>query len=272
MPFCLCWANEPWSRRWHGRDEDVLQPQRHSHDDDLAHIRWLLPALADDRAIRIDDRPVFIVYQARDLPDPARTVDTWRQEAERAGLGALYLMTVETGWDAGWDATDAGFDAKVMFQPQFTTLRNTPSLAVDGPDTVAVHRYDEAWPALAAPPAVAYPYFETVCPRWDNSPRAGERAVVLHESTPEAYEQWLLEAVSRASRRPASERVVFVNAWNEWAEGCHLEPDLRHGRAYLESTARALLAAGDSRVNGRGSSNGSSVISLASGRAATTKR
>ncbi len=271
FPFCLCWANEPWSRRWHGRDEDVLQPQRYSRDDDLAHIRWLLPALADDRAIRIDDRPMFIVYQARDLPDPARTVDTWRQEAERAGLGALYLMTVETGWDAGWDATEAGFDAKVLFQPQFTTLRNTPSLAVDGPDTIAVHRYDEAWPALAAPPDVAYPFFETVCPRWDNAPRAGERAVVLHESTPEAYEQWLLEAVSRAGRRPAQERVVFVNAWNEWAEGCHLEPDLRHGRAYLEATARALLAAGDSRVNGRRSSNGSSVSPLLSPSAATRR-
>ena len=85
FPFCLCWANEPWSRRWDGRPHDVLQPQSYSAADDVAHIRWLLPALADPRAITIDGKPVFLVYQAQDLPDPARTVDIWREEVAQAG-------------------------------------------------------------------------------------------------------------------------------------------------------------------------------------------
>jgi glycosyltransferase involved in cell wall biosynthesis len=242
FPFCLCWANEPWSRRWHGREEDVLQPQRYSHEDDLAHIRWLLPALADSRAIRIGDRPVFAIYQAQDLAEPARTVETWRREADRQGLGELYLLTVETGWDEGWDATRLGFDAKVLFRPQFTILRNTPWLPVAGPEPLEVHDYAQAWPALAAPERLAYPHYETVCAGWDNTPRVGERGVVLHDSTPAAYGEWLGEVLERTVRRPSGERVVFVNAWNEWGEGCHLEPDERYGGGYLDATRDALIA------------------------------
>jgi glycosyltransferase involved in cell wall biosynthesis len=243
FPFCLCWANEPWSRRWHGREEDVLQPQKYGRKDDLEHIRWLLPALADPRAITIEDRPLFIVYQGRDLPEPDRTVETWRKEAAKAGLPDLYLMTVETGWDEGWDATKVGFDAKVMFRPQFTTLREAPRIRVDGQGDLEVRDYQAAWPLFARPEEVGYPHFETVFPQWDNSPRTGSRAIVLHNSTPEAYEQWLVQVLGRTRDRPQEEQLVFLNAWNEWAEGCHLEPDLRWGHQYLEATRRALAAA-----------------------------
>lgn len=244
FPFCLCWANEPWSRRWDGRPKDVLQPQSYSHDDDVAHIRWLMPALADPRAITIDGRPVFIVYQGRELPDAARTIDTWREEAHKAGLRVgLYLMTCETGWDAGWDATNVGFDAKVLFQPQFATLFNSKAqLPLDGHDQLRVFDYQKAWPVLANPQPVRYTRFDTVCPAWDNTARVGQRAVVLHGSTPEAYQQWLETAIRRAASRPRDQRIVFLNAWNEWAEGCQLEPDRRHGRVYLEATRRALAA------------------------------
>jgi glycosyltransferase involved in cell wall biosynthesis len=242
FPFCLCWANEPWSRRWHGRDEDVLQPQHYSAADDKEHVRWLLPALADPRAIAIGGRPVFVIYQARDLPDPARTVETWRKEIAKAGLPDPYLMTVETGWDEGWDATEVGFDAKIMFRPQFTTLREAPRLRIEGQAELDVRDYQAAWPLFARPEEVEYPHFDCVCPQWDNSARAGSRGVVLHNSTPDAYEQWLGEVLDRARQRPEAEGIVFVNAWNEWGEGCHLEPDARWGHGYLEATRRALSA------------------------------
>ena len=125
FPFCLCWANEPWSRRWNGSNQDVLQAQSYSSDDDRAHLRYLLPALSDRRAITVDGKPMFIVYQAKELPDPASTIAIWREEARRGGLAGLYLVAVETGWDAGWDATQFGFDAKVLFQPQFSMLFNS---------------------------------------------------------------------------------------------------------------------------------------------------
>jgi glycosyltransferase involved in cell wall biosynthesis len=244
FPFCLCWANEPWSRRWHGRNEDVLQPQTYSDEDDVAHIRWLIPALADPRSLCIDGRPIFIVYQGRDLPDPARTVETWRNEVAHAGLRDPYLMTVETGWDEGWDATQVGFDSKVMFRPQFTILRGAPRLAIGSHDGLEVRDYQTAWPILAEPEDVPYTHYETVCPSWDNSPRTNSRAVVLHNSTPDAYERWLTEVLARAAAREEDHRVVFINAWNEWGEGCHLEPDQRFGHGYLEATRDALEQAG----------------------------
>ena len=244
FPFCLCWANEPWSRRWDGRNEDVLQPQSYSPEDDAAHIRWLLPALADPRAITIDGKPILLIYQAKDLPDPAATTALWREAADQAGLPGLYLLTVETGWDSGWDATQAGFDAKVLFQPQFTMLFHSPAeIPTAGQEELRVFDYQRAWPFLANPEPVDYPRYDTVFPTWDNTPRRGDKAVVLHNATPEAYGKWLQQAIERARSQPPERRVVFLNAWNEWGEGCHLEPDLLNGRAYLEATKRALLSA-----------------------------
>ena len=244
FPFCLCWANEPWSRRWDGRDKDVLQKQTYSQEDDVDHIRWLIPALSDRRALKVEGKPVFVVYQAKDLPQPARTADTWRREARKAGLPGLYLLSVETGWDAGWDATEVGFDAKILFQPQFSILQTVPPLDVSGPESLRVFDYDDAWPVLSRPDPVSYRRYETVCVGWDNSPRAEERGWVLHNSTPEAYESWLQAAIERAQEEPPEHRLVFLNSWNEWAEGAHLEPDTLHGHAYLEATRSALETLG----------------------------
>jgi hypothetical protein len=243
LPFCLCWANEPWSRRWNGSSEDVLQAQTYSSEDDEAHMTFLLPALRDPRAITVEGKPMFLVYQARELPDPARTTALWRRMVADAGLDGIHLVAVETGWDAGWDATEVGFDAKVLFQPQFSMLRTLEKIPVSGKESLAVYDYDSAWPTLVNPEPVSYARYDTVFPSWDNSPRTGERSVVLHNATPASYERWLGEAIARAGRREGDHRLVFINAWNEWGEGCHLEPDRHHGQAFLEATQRALANA-----------------------------
>ena len=241
FPFCLCWANDPWSRRWDGRTQDLLQAQTYSASDDEEHIRSLLPALSDHRAIRVGERPLFLVYRAMDLPEPARTTATWRQVARSAGLPDLFLLAVETAWDVGWDATRVGFDAKLLFQPQFRFLRDRlQRIPIPGKDQLRVYDYAVVWPRLARMDPVNYPRFDTVCPGWDNTARMGGEAVVLHGSTPAEYGRWLEDAVRRAQARPPDLRLVFVNAWNEWAEGCHLEPDTRHKLAYLEETMCVL--------------------------------
>ena len=242
FPFCLCWANEPWSRQWDGRPHDVLQPQTYSEEDDVAHIHSLIPALSDPRAIKVGGKPLFLVYQGRALPDPARTIETWRREVESAGLPGIHLVAVESGWDAGWDATQVGFDAKVLFQPQFSILRTTPRIDIEGKPELHVFDYKKAWPALANPEPVAYRRYDTVFPAWDNTARKGDCGWVVHNSTPAAYEEWLRTTVERAGKLPKGERIVFLNAWNEWAEGAHLEPDRTDGRAYLEATRRAVVS------------------------------
>jgi len=166
-----------------------------------------------------------------------------RMRAAVAGTARIGTeRTPPAGWDEGWDATEVGFDAKIMFRPQFTTLREAPRVRIEGQAELEVRDYQAAWPLFARPEEVEYPHFDCVCPQWDNSARTGTRGVVLHNSTPDAYERWLGEVLNRARQRPEAERVVFVNAWNEWGEGCHLEPDTRSGHGYLEATRRALSA------------------------------
>lgn len=247
LPFALCWANDPWSRRWDGRDDELLMAQTYSPEDDLAHIRWLIPALADPRAITVDGKPLFLVYRGKHLPDPARTMELWRREVDRAGLPGIHLVAVETAWDLGWDATEVGFDAKVLFQPQFGWLMTQAAplaACITVPDKPELQVYDYAaiTRAIQAMPPVAYPRYESVFPGWDNTARRGDQAVVMHDADPGAYEAWLRAAVDRARSQPEGRRIVFINAWNEWAEGCHLEPDRRHGRAFLEATSRAVGA------------------------------
>jgi len=243
LPFALCWANEPWSRRWDGSEHEVLQAQVYGHEDELAHIRALLPALSDARAINVGGKPLLLIYQGWELPDARRLTDTWREEVLRAGLPGLHLLAVETARDAGWDATDAGFDGKVRFQPEFTRLRETEQVPIPEHPALHVFDYRRAWPVLSDPPPVPYRAYETVFPGWDNTPRRGASGFVIHDATPERYERWLTKAIERARRNPPGERLVFINAWNEWAEGAYLEPDAEHGRAYLEATRRAAGAA-----------------------------
>lgn len=242
FPFCLCWANEPWSRRWDGSAADTLQPQNYSHEDDVAHIRSLLPAFADPRAIRVGGRPMFLVYRADQLPDPVRTTDVWREEVEQAGLPGLHLVAVETSWDAQWDATAVGFDAKVLFQPRFPALNAIPRVQLHEERGLRVWEYTKAWPLMADVEPVSYRRYDSVSPGWDNTARTGYNGLVLHDATPEAYEQWLRATIARAQAAPPEHRIVFINAWNEWAEGCHLEPDRHHGRKFLESTRSALYS------------------------------
>jgi len=248
FPFCLCWANDPWSRRWDGRTEDLLQDQTYSSEDDVAHIRWLLPALSDPRAIKIEGKPIFLVYRGKHLPNPARTTEIWRREVERAGLGEIYLIAVESAWDLGWDATRVGFDAKLLFQPQFGKLiTSVPRIPIPGKEPLQVYNYSDAWSVLGNLEPVSYRRYETVFPSWDNSPRVGDKAVIMHNATPAAYGEQLRRAIAKVQSEPKDHRIVFINAWNEWAEGCHLEPDTRHGLAYLEATKTALQQRVDAR-------------------------
>ncbi len=241
FPFCLCWANEPWSRRWDGSEDEVIQPQAYSLEDDREHIRWLLPALSDRRAVTVDGKPVFLVYRPWDLPDLARTVDLWRQEVRAAGLNGLYLIGVEGGGDSDRDLPRCGFDASVRFQPQFSVLESLPRSSIDGADALRVWDYEASWPALARAEQVSHRRYETVCAGWDNSPRTARRGWLLHNSTPDAYGRWLRHAIDDVQGYPPEERLVFLNAWNEWGEGAHLEPDRRYGQAYLDATRAAVV-------------------------------
>ena len=251
FPFCLCWANENWTRVWDGGEKNVLLQQNYSDADDLAHNQSLMLSFRDPRYIRIDGRPLFLVYRTELMPDPARTAAIWRDAAIKAGIGDLYLARVE-GFQRGVDPAEIGFDAAVEFAPSWDV--GTPkftkgvagSLSRAGvlPKSFAdndVINYSAVAQAMAARPPARYKQFRCATPMWDNSARRKQGARILVDSTPAQYEAWLKSLARQTlADKSGDDRIVFINAWNEWAEGNHLEPDLKWGHAYLEATSRAL--------------------------------
>jgi lipopolysaccharide biosynthesis protein len=260
FPFCLCWANENWTRRWDGQEQEILLRQNHSLDDDREHIRHLFNAFEDKRYIRVNGKPLFLVYRTEILPEAERTAEVWRETARAAGLGDLYLVRVESHSTTP-DPRQIGFDAGVEFAPDFRVMplpklhrsrwglqaRVENQLRKVGVLPQAyfdnnVFSYDDLATRMQAKPQQPYTWFRCVTPSWDNSARRAKDAMIVDGSRPEVYERWLGAMIQKTvNTLEGDERLLFVNAWNEWAEGNHLEPDQRWGRAYLEATRRAVL-------------------------------
>lgn len=252
FPFCFCWANENWTRRWDGMEREVLMAQNYNEDDDLHHIRWLVQAFQDPRYIRVNDKPLFLVYRASQLPNSLRTTEIWRQEAHRLGIGDLFLCKVESFSTEQTDPIAMGFDAAIEFQPDWSRLglplqtgrrwdlARAFGLAEQAYAGNNVHDYSTVVERMLEKPIPDYIRFPCVTPSWDNTARRKQGATILKNATPAAYEYWLKTIVQCSLANSTQEPFVFINAWNEWAEGNHLEPCQKWGHAYLEATARAL--------------------------------
>jgi hypothetical protein len=242
LPFALCWANEPWTRRWDGREQDVLLPQQHDRVRDLAILDDLVPYLEDPRYIRIDGRPLLLIYRQGLMPDAPGFAADLRAEAVRRGLPGLFLCNVLSIGDI--ERCAPGFDAAVEFPPHGTIGKEIRARDLGADHAYRGHIYDYASTVLSAVarPTPSYPCFPGVMPRWDNTARKGLRAHTFHGSTPEFFERWLRRASLDTRRRNPRSPLLFVNSWNEWAEGAHLEPDQRTGRTYLEAVHRVVMA------------------------------
>ncbi len=238
FPFCLCWANEDWTRAWDGRSGQVLIGQHYTDEDDLEHIRYLLRFFRDNRYVKVNGKPLFLVYRANRMPDPLKTTRLWREEAKRQGFDDLYLCRVESFPDEHSDPGAIGFDASIEFQPDWDN--RGASLPIENEGGHSIYDYADIVRKMMNKPEPAYRRFPGVCPSWDNSPRRKKDAIIFINSSPELYQKWLRYAVEKVQDAEPDERIVFVNAWNEWAEGNYLEPDLRNGRTYLEATKRAV--------------------------------
>lgn len=237
LPFCLCWANENWSRRWDGSDAELLLGQNHSLDDDVRFIDDMAKLLLDERYITVDGRKIVVIYRPSLLPDRQRLFEIWRVRARELGIGELLICNAMTFGE--FDPRDLDCDAAVEFPPHTvsTMEQSLPELGAPASFTGKVYDYVDAVRSSLGK-TYEFPYFPAVMPRWDNTPRKGSRAHIFNRSSPEAFEVWLRDAAGRARRGQFAEPLVFINSWNEWAEGAHLEPDSRYGRAFLEAVRR----------------------------------
>ncbi len=242
LPICLCWANESWSRRWDGRTGETLIAQVHDPEDDLAFIAAIAPWLRDQRYLRVGGKPLLLVYRTGLLPDPVTTAKRWRDWCRDHDVGEIFLACVH-----GFERTDPrtiGFDAAVEFPPNMATPKSiTAHQSLLNPGYRGeVLDWRELASDYASRAMPDYPLFPAVNPGWDNEPRRSGRGRVYAHASPRGYRDWLQATlIHRASRLPHDHRLVFVNAWNEWAEGAVLEPDARLGFAWLEATRQALV-------------------------------
>lgn len=254
FPFCLCWANENWTRSWDGADHEVLIAQQHSDEDDTAILRDLIRYFEHPNYIRINGRPLFLVYRSSLLPNIRRTIHRWRDLFREESGNEIYLVLAETFElsRANHDPKRYGFNASVEFPPFGL---NRSDYVIDPPGTILNPDYSgtgmifdyrsvvEGELTKKTPP---YTRFRCVMPGWDNTARNQNQPSIFHYTTPQVYQKWLRGAIAETRQRGCSEdeRLIFINAWNEWGEGAYLEPDQRDGPAYLQATRAALEQTG----------------------------
>jgi hypothetical protein len=244
FPFCLCWANESWTRRFDGSSGEVLMKQSETVESYTAFIESVVPYMRDSRYIRVGNRPLLIIYRPSFVPDCARVIDKWRQHCRASGVGDPYIIGVkEHTWDA--DLLSLGFDAQSEFNPG-TIFKNCKDIGtnikfirddfggivLDYRDIVVNKKYFRySRPKL----------HRAVMPMWDNTARRDSKGMIFEGATPELYKQWLKDVfIETKKSRDLEEPFVFINAWNEWGEGAYLEPDRKYGYAYLNATRQAI--------------------------------
>lgn len=266
FPFMLCWANENWNRGWNGAEYDVLLKQEYSDQDDINHIQYLLEIFKDKRYIRIDNKPVIAIYRSTKLPNPKKTINLWRDEARKHNL-ELYICRFESFSEEGKDiTTDVGFDAAIDFQPKSKFVREIieekgfakkilrkvqkrlhwespkffKKLFYNAKNHGSIVTYDEYVNKALNRSLVSYKLFPCITPMWDNSARKKEGYIIIKNSTPNKYANWLKTTLQNFTPFSKEENLVFINAWNEWAEGNHLEPCHKWKNEYLKFTKQEL--------------------------------
>lgn len=240
LPFCLCWANENWTRRWDGSESDMLMEQSHSLADHARVFDDLCRYFADPRYLTVDGKPIIVIYRPSIIKDLDAMVDIWRRAAEKAGLPGIHLVATNSfGFS---DPGSIGFDALCEFPPHNVVVgaRNAEKEWLNPSHEGNLYVYSDVVDYCEQRlndidgTADARSYYPTLMMGWDNEARKPGRGNVFDGCTPALFRRWMDVAYDFSARNHArGNGLVFVNAWNEWAEGTYLEPDRQYGHAYL---------------------------------------
>jgi lipopolysaccharide biosynthesis protein len=272
FPFCLAWINASWSRRWNGarNTNPLLVKQSYSSERTawMNHFEYLFNAWSNERHLTVDGKPIFLIYNPHLIPDVGELLDFWRAEAERRGLRGVYFVAMhlfaflDDRFLMHFDAAVESQPSAAMFIPRsddsvFSSvslsryLRGLPSSVAEPlralryklPRKLNVHDYDELWQRIVeSGPLNGKRTYPGAFVDWDNTARYGMRGRVVKGANPNRFRYWLTQLVDSLQAEPPDHRLIFINAWNEWAEGAYLEPDERFGYAYLEAVAESLAA------------------------------
>ena len=242
IPFCFCWANETWSKRWDGLDHHILIKQTYSKQDDINFIKNMAPFFRDRRYIRNNGKPMLLVYRIHNLPDIKATTERWRTWCKENDIGEIFIISVMHGEVTQEDIRSPekfGVDAYVSFPPHNF---DAPQIYSKDKDLKKTNIFDYQAGMENFEPELGYKRYECAMLGWDNTPRRKDHAHMFVNYSTKAYYQWLRKNIEYTRKNfGENERFIFINAWNEWAEGTYLEPDKKYGYAYLNTTSRALF-------------------------------
>lgn len=246
FPFCLFWANESWCRRWDGAENEIIIEQTYSKEDDLNLIKFLLPIFKDRRYIKVNGKPLINIYRPTLMPNIKNTISMWRKYCIENGIGDIYVTVsnVHSVEDPNNYGADASIESAVFGGLNYD-LDHLELFNKDYEAGAWIIDYKQLIKSSFNKNKPKYKEFRSLCPDWDNEARRfGGKGGTLVNSTPDLYKLWLdylIEDTMKGSINNSDENLIFINAWNEWAEAAYLEPDLRMGYAYLDATSHSLI-------------------------------
>lgn len=233
LPYCICWANETWSKRWDGQDHEILMQQVHNKKTDVQYIKEMIPMFKDDRYIKIDGKPLLLIYRIELFPQPYRTIQRWRKICKKNGIADIHVAIVQSFGVV--NPKIYGADSAVEFPPHkiVGSQINERILPKVNDFKGNIYSYKEITDNLSTISARDYSMMVGSMLAWDNTARRMNASNIFAEFDPELFRKWLIKN-HYFTKIYREDRVMFINAWNEWAEGTYLEPDQKYGRTFLE--------------------------------------
>lgn len=269
FPFCICWANQTWSGIWHGSPNRVLIEQTYpGAEDNRRHFMAVRDAFLDERYMRVEGRPLFMIYRPNEFPGVKAFIEQWQQLAREHGLPGIHFVAHLFHYETNWDFKAHGFDNCVIVSSLKGSALSTRDLLFEAGkngtrgfnDSIEALRhfiwrqsrsvfgkfnnvvlYKHVHPFLLDACKEIPNAYPCVTPNWDNTARSNVRGVVLHDSTPELFRAHIRQAIDLVQNRKPQLRLTFVKSWNEWAEGNYLEPDRKFGHDYLKVVREEVM-------------------------------
>jgi hypothetical protein len=263
MPFCICWANEPWTKAWVSKSDEVLIKQKYGdYKQWKKHFEYLEPFFADKRYIKNEGKPLFVIYRPNQIKCLNEMLDYWQQLADKIGLPGIDFAYQQIDLDLEKNSDTSRFSYNIEFQPIYALedlasesiiiierlLKRIDNIFFDlfkfklsdvYMRKVRKYNYDKVWSAILKHKPINEKCIPGVFVDWDNTPRRGEKGKVFVGTNPEKFQIYLCEAIKRA-KNVYHKDLMFLTAWNEWSEGSYLEPDKRYDDAYLKAVKFAL--------------------------------
>jgi hypothetical protein len=257
FPFCLGWANHSWTNQlWNSsshwqKEKYVIQQTYPGEKDIIDHFYTVLPAFQDNRYIKINNLPLFLIYEPTSIPEPKRFMDIWKELALKNGLSGIHFIGLAGGWTENYQKTlDLGFDAintngqwhaESIIKGKYIKLLKHKLIHKLGGFTLDKYDYKDVIKYLNTDYNKKLEVYPTILPQWDRTARSGRKASIYHGSTPELFAVHVNETINQIMHKPFENRLVFIKSWNEWAEGNYMEPDIEFGHGYLNALKECMF-------------------------------